>query len=112
MSDDEEEGDQEVAGVIGGFASDPLTGAFMGSQQDLLQYHPTHTEAMALCETHIENVEPLCKILHIPSVVKMVEMVSQQPAMASKIDECLLFAIYHFAVFSMTDEECTDKFGQ
>ena len=113
MSDDEEEEENQVmTGVVAGFASDPLTGAFMGSQQGLLQYHPTHAEAITLWETHIENVEPICKILHIPSTFQMVEMASQQPAMVSKAGECLLFAIYHFAVFSMTEEECAKKFGQ
>ena len=111
MSDDEEE-DPVVTDTARGFTSDPLTGAFMGSQQSLLQYHPTHAEAIMLWKTHVENVEPICKILHIPSTSKMVEMVSQQPAIASKADECLLFAIYHFAVFSMTEEECAKRFGQ
>ena len=111
MSDDEVE-DQVVTGVVGSFASDPLTGAFMGSQQSLLQYHPTHAEAIMLWKMHIENVEPICKIMHIPSTFKMVEIASQQPEMASKADECLLFAIYHFAVFSMTEEECAKEFGQ
>ena len=99
-------------GVAGGFASDPLTGALVGYQHSLLQYHPTYTEAMLLYKTHIDNVEPICKILHIPSTTEMVDLVSQQPVMASKAEECLLFAIYHFAVFSMTEEECTKQLGQ
>jgi hypothetical protein len=90
--------------------SDPLTGAFIGFQQDLWHYHPTYAEAMILWTMHIENVEPLCKILHIPSTFNMVDTVSKQPETASKADECLLFAIYHFAVFSMTEEECTKAF--
>ncbi|KAK4035352.1 fungal-specific transcription factor domain-containing protein [Parachaetomium inaequale] len=93
--------------------SDPLAGAFVGSSHlNLLQYHPTHTEAMLLWETHVENVEPLCKILHIPSTRTMVERVSKEPATASKVDECLLFAIYHFALLSMTDEDCHSKLRQ
>ena len=111
ISDDDEE-DQLLADDVEGLMLDPLTGAFMGSQQNLLQYHPIHAEAIVLWKTHIENVEPICKVLHIPSTSKMVEMVSQQPAMASKADECLLFAIYHFAVFSMTEEECTKEFRE
>ncbi|KAH7125921.1 putative C6 transcription factor [Dactylonectria macrodidyma] len=91
--------------------SDPLTGAFMGSQQSILQYHPSHAKAMLLWATHVDVVEPICKVLHIPSTAKMVETVSQKPEMASKTDECLLFAIYHFAVFAMTDEECVEKLG-
>ncbi|MCJ1410252.1 hypothetical protein MMC19_004337 [Ptychographa xylographoides] len=113
MSDDEEEEEDQVgAGVTEDFTSDPFTGAFMGSQASLLYCHPTHADAMMLWKTHSENVEPICKVLHIPSTLNMVEMVSQQPEMASKADECVLFAIYHFAVFSMTEEECVKKFGQ
>lgn len=91
---------------------DPLTGAFMGAQQSILHYHPNPTEAMMLWKIHVENVEPICKILHIPSTAKMIEKISQQPEAASKADECLVFAIYHFAVFTMTDEECTARFGE
>ncbi|KAK5116337.1 hypothetical protein LTR85_009309 [Meristemomyces frigidus] len=111
MSDDENE-DHVVTSCAGDLAPDPLTGAFMGSQQSLLQYHPTHAEAMLLWKTYTENVEPICKILHIPSLSKMVEMVSRQPAMASNVEDCLFFAVYHFAVFSLTEEGCAKNFGQ
>ncbi|CAL5874986.1 uncharacterized protein PFLUO_LOCUS9289 [Penicillium psychrofluorescens] len=107
-SDEEEEDNQAVSHV----ASGPLTGAFMGYQQSLFTYHPTHVQAMILWENHIENVEPLCKIIHIPSTRKMIQMASQQPEIISKTDEYLLFAIYHFAVFSMTEEDCVEKLGQ
>lgn len=111
MSDNEQEAQVDI-GVTGHFASDPLTGAFMGSQQSLLHYHPTHMEAMMLWKTYIEHVEPLCKVLHIPSTITMVKMASQQPAMVSKADECLLFAIYHFAVYSMGENVCAKDFGE
>lgn len=113
ISDDEaEEEDHAAAGFAEGFISDPLTAAVMGHQQSLLEYHPTHAEAILLWKTHIENVEPICKVLHVPTTSKMVETVSQQPELASRVDECLLFATYHFAVFSMTEEECANAFGQ
>ncbi|CAM1511928.1 Fc.00g094410.m01.CDS01 [Cosmosporella sp. VM-42] len=111
MTDDDEE-DQVGTSLAGDFTSDPLTGAIMGFRQSLLDYHPTQSNAMTLWKTHVQRVEPLCKILHIPSTLKIVEMASQQPATSSKSDECLLFAIYHFAVFSMTDEECVTTLGQ
>ena len=75
VSDDEEE-DQVGTGVARRFPPDPLTGALMGFQQGLLQYHPTHAEVIMLWKTHIENVEPICKVLHIPSTFKMVDMAS------------------------------------
>ncbi|KAL1303783.1 hypothetical protein AAFC00_007120 [Neodothiora populina] len=112
--DDEENDNEEHLEVNTSwtFSSDPLTGALMGSRQSLLHCHPTHADAKILWKMHIENVEPICKILHVPSVSPMVSIVSQQPALASKTDESLLFAIYHFAVFSSTEDECLAKFEQ
>jgi hypothetical protein len=112
LSDEEGPEDEESSSAVDGFASDPLTGAIMDSHKSLLQYHPSHTNAMALWQTHVENVEPLCKILHIPSTTAIVEMISQQPVTASKADECLLFAVYHFAVFTMAEDECARKLGE
>lgn len=94
------------------FTTDPITGVLLGSCQTLAHYHPSHREAMKLWVTYVENVEPLCKILHIPTTTKMVETVSQRPSVASEADECLLFVVYHFAVFSMSDEACVLEFGQ
>ncbi|KAK4624663.1 Transcription factor vrtR1 [Fulvia fulva] len=110
--EDDEEEEERQRQYATYSTQDPLTGALMGgANQSLLQYHPTHTEAMALWRTHVENVEPLCRILHVPSVSTMVKNVSQQPVSASKSEECLLFAIYHFAVVSMTEAECEQRIG-
>jgi hypothetical protein len=113
ISDYEEEdemtpNDASVTGVI---TPDPLTGAFLGVQQNLLQYHPSHADAMVMWKTYTENVEPLCKVLHVPSTDEMVGSISQRPATASETDECLLFAIYYAAIFSITEEECFKRLG-
>jgi hypothetical protein len=93
--------------------SDPLTGAFLGGPQlSLLRYHPSRLDAMALWETYAENVEPLCKMLHVPSTRRMIEKLSANPGLASGSEECLLFAIYHFAIFSVAEEECARRFGR
>ncbi|KAK8070165.1 fungal-specific transcription factor domain-containing protein [Apiospora phragmitis] len=91
---------------------DPLSAALLGNIRNLVDFHPSPGDAQKLWTAHSNNVEPLCKILHIPTTTKMVEKVTQQPATASKEDECLLFAIYHFATLSMSDEECLRDFGQ
>ncbi|RAO71193.1 uncharacterized protein BHQ10_007205 [Talaromyces amestolkiae] len=109
MLDGEHEDDDQMAS---GSMIDPLTGAFLGSQQDLLQYHPTHMKAMSMWETYTNRIEPLCKILHVPSTAEMLVRASKEPEKASKTDECLLFAIYHFAVFSITEDECIAQFGK
>ncbi|KAL7944025.1 fungal-specific transcription factor domain-containing protein [Trichoderma barbatum] len=112
LSEDEEEGQPIPPVCTNLFTVDPITGALLGGSQALVHYHPSHKDAMRLWLAHVENVEPLCKILHIPTTAKMVATVSKKPSMASKADECLLFAIYHFAVFSMSDEDCVLEFRQ
>lgn len=116
MSHDEDEDDEmptlSVPNVAGAIAPDPLTGAFLGCQQYILQYHPIHADAMQLWKLHAENVEPICKVLHIPSTAQLIDSVSQHPETASKTDECLLFAIYHCAIFSIPAEECMKRFKQ
>ncbi|KAK3316892.1 putative C6 transcription factor [Apodospora peruviana] len=109
------EDDEDTSNV----EADPLTQAFMGpghqrrrrhkEPESLLSYHPPTAHALQLWKTYSENVEPLVKILHTPSTAAMVEAVSRDPATATRADECLLFAIYHFAIFSMTEEECAKR---
>lgn len=107
-----EKDEPETALDSSDFPPDPLTGAFMGYQENLFHYHPTHAEAMILWNTQIENVEPLCKVLHIPSSSKMAREVTREPETASRANECVLFAVYHFAVFTLTDEQCEKLFGR
>lgn len=114
MSDDEddEDGGPLPANGMDQMQLDPFSGALLGISQSLTDYHPSHSDAIRLWQTHKENVEPICKVLHIPTVNAMVQSVSQQPALASKADEVLLFAIYHFAVVSMDADDCLLNFGQ
>ena len=105
ISEDEED-DQSAPVGIGSLTEDPISSVLLGVSQNLVNYHPSHKDAMKLWAAHVQNVEPLCKVLHILTTARVAETVSQQPATVSKAHECLLFAIYHFAVFSMTDEDC------
>lgn len=106
--DDESEDEQTDAL----FSLDPLTAALMGSTLDLAEYQPSQQAAHTLWRTHVDNVEPICKILHIPSTTELVQRVSAQPQSTTKAEECLLFAIWHFAVFSMTEEDCLQMLHQ
>jgi hypothetical protein len=93
-------------------AGDPLSGAFLGISRNLLEFHPSEAHARLLWKTHVENVEPICKVLHVPTVGAMLETASAHPYYVSKADECTLFAIYHFAIVSLDDEYCEKTFGQ
>lgn len=91
---------------------DPVSGALLGCSANLLEFHPTPQDAMKLWATYTEFVEPLMRILHVRTTVKMVETVSQQPHTATKAQECLLFAIYNFAVMALHEDDCQREYGQ
>ncbi|KAK6811680.1 hypothetical protein RU639_012604 [Aspergillus parasiticus] len=101
------EGDDQAAPMAMDLPiDDPLSATLLGVSKDLSSYHPPYPEAMKLWTIYVKNVDPLCKILHIPTTTEMIEMVSQQPNKATRAQECLVFAIYYFAVYSITDEDC------
>lgn len=106
--------DENPAGAAShdNLASDPLSGAFLGMSRNLLEFHPSEAHARLLWKTHVENVEPICKVLHVPTVSSMLETASAHPSYISKADECTLFAIYHFAVVSLSDDYCQQTFGK
>ena len=115
-SDDEEEYDGEDAAEHAGSPPppDPFPGALLNmasSNQNLLLYHPSQDDAMILWKIYCENVEPITRILHVPSASRIVETLAANPAASSRTHEALLFAIYHFAVFSISEEECVERFG-
>lgn len=100
------------AGLLSVLAAHAVFGAIHGSTQSLSDQHPSYEEATVLWNTYVQNVEPLCKVLHVPTVAKLVDTIAKQPAAASKSVECLLFAIYYIAVFSMSDADCLQQFNQ
>jgi hypothetical protein len=113
---DDDDDEVDVAPIVATsedqMAGDPVSGAFLGLPRNLLDFHPCAAHAKLMWQAHTENVEPICKVLHIPTVATIVENGSQHPYYLSKADECILFAVYHFAVVSLSDEECQQKFGQ
>ncbi|OQE24819.1 hypothetical protein PENFLA_c009G03328 [Penicillium flavigenum] len=91
-----------LTGLLGSLVAHTISG---GSMQNLTDLHPSYEQAVKLWHAYVQNVEPLCKMLHVPTVAKMFDSVSKHPAVASKNDECLMFVIYYFAVFSMSDAD-------
>lgn len=109
----EETDNRAVTDGMIGTPSDPLTDAFLApSTPKLPRHHTRHGAAMLLWGVYAERVEPLCKILHVPSTARTAEAVSKSPSTGSAADNCLMSAIYHFAVFATTDEECVEILDQ
>ncbi|MCJ1398662.1 hypothetical protein MMC11_001863 [Xylographa trunciseda] len=76
------------------------------------RHHPETMHIMALWQTYLENVNPLTKILHTPTMQKQIIDASGDLDNVSKAFEALMFAIYSSAVNSMTEEECQRVLGE
>ena len=80
------------------------------SSLQTLHPHPSHI--IALWTAFAENVNPLTRIIHVPSAQRLVLEVSQNIDSLSKGATALFFAIYFAAVTSLTDDDCVEQFGE
>lgn len=73
---------------------------------DLALLHPNPVHIFRLWQIYLENIDPLLKVTHAPSLqVRIIEAASN----VSKIDanmHALLFSIYCVSVFSLSPEDC------
>lgn len=113
-SDDEE--DSQLSGQSPAETSTSQSTLLFGSnplrQRELRLLHPPPAQLPALLYFFQKNVDPMAKVLHIPSLRKLVM------GAAGNIDaipsgnyvEALLFAMYYAAITSLTQEECLQNF--
>nr|POF22348.1 transcription factor vrtr1 [Quercus suber] len=120
LSEDElepssDEGEDNGGTYRGVHATDPVSTSILGALNpvtDLINLHPTYEAACKLWKIYVEQIDPICKIVHIPTGYAMVQRAAANPSSVSKPTEVLLFSIYHFAIRVLTEAECTDMFGQ
>lgn len=65
-----------------------------------------------LWQTFLNNVHPLTKILHSPSVQQLVLEASSDLENVSREVNALLFAIYSSAITSLSNSVCQSTFGE
>jgi hypothetical protein len=85
---------------------------YSSSTVDMLSLHPTPDRARQYWETYKENVDPLVKVLHVPSFEPTLLDASTHPECIPKGLECLLFAIYYAAVTSIMPDNCQERWGE
>ncbi|KAF4241329.1 hypothetical protein CNMCM6805_002429 [Aspergillus fumigatiaffinis] len=73
---------------------------------NVLALHPEQAQIFRLWQTYLENVNPLLKVTHTPTLQpRIVDAVSDLGDIHPTL-EALMFSIYCIAVMSLTDEEC------
>lgn len=66
---------------------------------------------MTLWEAFTDRVDPIVKILHLPTLKPLLVDVVTNPHKASKSSVALAFNVYLAAISSMSDDECQGLFG-
>lgn len=78
----------------------------------LTELHPIPLHIFKLWQAFLENVNPLTKVIHAPTVQhQILEAMSDLPKVGKEI-EALMFAIYCIALVSMQPEDVERSFGQ
>ncbi|WYZ44617.1 hypothetical protein EsH8_VII_001053 [Colletotrichum jinshuiense] len=84
---------------------------YRSSDVDLRKLHPLPSQIPFMWQVYQENVEPLLKILHIPTMEKLIRDMRRNIDELTPGNEALLFSIYYAAITSMEDEEVEKNFG-
>ncbi|KAM7195798.1 hypothetical protein V8F20_007368 [Naviculisporaceae sp. PSN 640] len=72
--------------------------------------HPAQVQIFKLWQVYLDNVNPLLKVTHVPSLqARIIDAASHVDSVSPPL-EALMFSIYSIAVRSMTDEECIASF--
>lgn len=79
---------------------------------DLSTLHPQPIQIFRLWQTFLDNVHPLSKIIHAPSIQQQISFASGSPQNFSKPMQALMFSIYTCSIASMRDEECMEILGE
>ncbi|KAK4984755.1 hypothetical protein LTR66_008389 [Elasticomyces elasticus] len=86
--------------------------SFNSQKVDMLALHPIPSQIQAYWKVFKERVDPLVKVLHVPTTEPVVLAAASHLANLSKGFEALLFAIYYGAATSLLPEECWATFGE
>jgi hypothetical protein len=89
-----------------------LRGLFNTPLASALEYlRPPTAQLPFIWQKYLENVDPLIKIMHAPTVQKKIMSISRGRGILSPPNECMVFAIYYATVVTMTEAECQAEFN-
>jgi hypothetical protein len=84
---------------------------FRSANVDLRPLHPLPSQIPFIWSVYLQNVDPVIKVLHTPSMTKLVSEISVNRNSLTPPVEALMFAIYYAAITSMEDDEVSTNFG-
>ncbi|KAL5085294.1 fungal-specific transcription factor domain-containing protein [Trichoderma sp. SZMC 28011] len=83
-----------------------------GSFAPVTHNHPSPVQVLQLWQIYIDNINPLLKITHVPSIQSKIIEATSRPHEAPKNIEALMFGIYVISINSIEDAEIQRIFGE
>ena len=80
--------------------------------QHLSNLHPTLPTLRKMWDIYVDRVDPLVKILHLPTFWPMLVNVLQSPQEIPSSLEALVFAFYYATSSACDDNECQSMIGE
>jgi hypothetical protein len=80
--------------------------------EDLPSLHPTFPTLKRMWDIYTDRVDPLMKILHLPTFWSVLTNALQNPQDISKGVKALIFAFYYAVTSSCEDDECRAILGE
>ncbi|RMZ68167.1 C6 transcription factor [Pyrenophora seminiperda CCB06] len=78
---------------------------------ELSTLHPPQAQIFKLWQIYLENVDPLLKLTHTPTLQPRIIDAAGDVSSIEPNMEALMFAIYCMSVFSLEQEQCQKMFG-
>ncbi|KAK9250492.1 hypothetical protein V1507DRAFT_483003 [Lipomyces tetrasporus] len=78
---------------------------------DLSTLHPELVQIFRLWQIYLNNVDPLLKVTHTPSLQGRLIEAASNVAYISPTLEALMFSVYSMSIMSLTADECQATFG-
>ena len=79
---------------------------------NLTELHPNVAHIWLLWHSFTENVEPLFKLFHAPSIYEQLLSAAQDISLMNEDLEILIFTVYFAVIVVEEDSECLIKFRQ
>lgn len=88
-----------------------LFGSPIGNVGDLYTFHPTQVQIFRLWQIYLDNVNPLLKVTHTPTLQTRIIDAASDIANVNPTLEALMFSIYCVSILSLTEYQCSALFG-
>ncbi|KAK3392758.1 fungal-specific transcription factor domain-containing protein [Podospora didyma] len=84
---------------------------YRSADVDLRPLHPLPSQIPFIWQVYQENVDPILKVLHVPTVTKLIRGLRDNMDTLTPATEALMFSIYYASLTSLDEDEVRMNFG-